>query len=71
MGHDDDLIAARLNLEELCKVVKADSLAFLSLDGMMSAVGRQDGYCNACFTGEYPVAVQAPRRKDSFEQVLA
>jgi len=38
---------------------------------MMSAVGRQDGYCNACFTGEYPVAVQAPRRKDSFEQVLA
>ena len=71
MGHDDDLIAARLNLEELRKVVKADSLAFLSLDGMMSAVGRQDGYCNACFTGEYPVAVQAPRRKDSFEQVLA
>jgi amidophosphoribosyltransferase len=71
MGHDDDLIAARLNLEELCAVVKADSLAFLSLDGMMSAIGREDGYCNACFTGVYPVAVPAPRRKDSFEQVLA
>ena len=71
MGHDDDLIAARLNLEELRAVVKADSLAFLSLDGMMSAVGREDGYCNACFTGVYPVEIPAPRRKDSFEQVLA
>lgn len=71
MGHDDDLIAARLNLEELRAVVKADSLAFLSLDGMMSAVGREDGYCNACFTGVYPVQIPAPRRKDSFEQVLA
>ena len=71
MGHDDDLIAARLNLEELCAVVKADSLAFLSLDGMMSAAGREDGYCNACFTGVYPVEIPAPRRKDSFEQVLA
>lgn len=71
MGHDDDLIAARLNLEELCSVVKADSLAFLSLDGMMSAVGRKEGYCNACFTGVYPVEIPAPRRKDSFGQVLA
>jgi amidophosphoribosyltransferase len=71
MGHDDDLIAARLNLEELCAVVKADSLAFLSLNGMMSAIGREEGYCNACFTGVYPVEVPAPRRKDSFEQVLA
>jgi len=71
MGHDDDLIAAHLNLEELCSVVKADSLAFLSLDGMMSAVGRKEGYCNACFTGVYPVEIPAPRRKDSFEQVLA
>jgi len=71
MGHDDDLIAAHLNLGELCSVVKADSLAFLSLDGMMSAVGRKEGYCNACFTGVYPVEIPAPRRKDSFEQVLA
>jgi glutamine phosphoribosylpyrophosphate amidotransferase len=38
---------------------------------MMSAVGREDGYCNACFTGEYPVEIPLPRRKDSFEQVLA
>lgn len=71
MGHEDDLIAARLNLEELRAVVKADSLAFLSLGGMMGAVGREEGYCNACFTGVYPVEVLAPRRKDSFAQVLA
>jgi amidophosphoribosyltransferase len=71
MGHDDDLIAARLHIEELRKVVNADSLAFLSLDGMMLAVGREEGYCNACFTGIYPIEVPSPRRKDSFEQVLA
>ncbi len=71
MGHDNDLIAARMDLEELRQVVGADSLAFLSLDGMMSAVGREDGYCNACFTGAYPVSVGAPKRKDAFEGVLA
>jgi amidophosphoribosyltransferase len=71
MGHDNDLIAARMDLEELRQVVGADSLAFLSLDGMMLAVGREDGYCNACFTGSYPVSVGTPKRKDAFEGVLA
>ena len=70
MGHDDDLIAAHLTLDELRDVVKADTLGFLSLEGMMRAVGRDGGYCNACFTGAYPVAAAAPRRKDSFERVL-
>jgi amidophosphoribosyltransferase len=70
MGHDDDLIAAHLTLDELRGVVKADTLGFLSLEGMMRAVGRDGGYCNACFTGAYPVAAGAPRRKDSFERVL-
>jgi len=70
MGHDDDLIAAHLTLDELRGVVKADTLGFLSLAGMMRAVGRDGGYCNACFTGAYPVAAGAPRRKDSFERVL-
>ena len=70
MGHDDDLIAAHLTLDELRGVVKADTLGFLSLEGMMRAVGRDGGYCNACFTGTYPVSEGAPRRKDSFERVI-
>ena len=70
MGHDDDLIAAHLSLEQLREVVRADSLGFLSLEGMMRAVGRKGGYCNACYTGDYPVDAPAPRRKDAFERVL-
>lgn len=71
MGHDGDLVAARLTVEEMTEHIGADSLAFLSLDGMMAAVGRTEGYCNACFTGRYPIAVGEAQAKLSFEGVLA
>ena len=76
MGHDDDLMASQLNVEEIREHIGADSLAFLSLDGMMQAIadrksGQDDGYCNACFTGEYPLAVGDAQAKLSFEGVLA
>ncbi len=70
MGHDGDLIAARHELDELRRLVGADSLAFLSLEGMMRAIGRHDGYCNACFTGDYPLPVEV-RTKGDFDRVLA
>jgi amidophosphoribosyltransferase len=70
MGHDGDLIAARFDVDELCRHVGADTLAFLSLEGMMRAVGRDDGYCNACFTGTYPIPVDV-RTKGDFDRVLA
>ncbi len=71
MGHDDDLAAARATLEELRVEVGCDSLHFLSLDGMMRALGRNSGYCNACFTGDYPLALPARRSaKDGFEGAL-
>jgi amidophosphoribosyltransferase len=71
MGHDDDLIAARHTVDEIRDHIGADSLAFLSLDGMMRAVGAADGYCNACFTGQYPLPVGDGQTKLSFEGVLA
>jgi amidophosphoribosyltransferase len=76
MGHDGDLIAATNTLDEIRAHIGADSLAFLSLDGMMRAVadreaGDDDGYCNACFTGRYPIAVGEAQAKLSFEGVLA
>jgi amidophosphoribosyltransferase len=56
--------------------IGADSLAFLSLDGMMMAVaerpsGDDDGYCNGCFTGRYPIPVGDAQAKLAFEGVLA
>ena len=71
MGTYDELIAAHMSIAELCDRIGADSLEFLSLDGMMRAIGRTDGYCNACFTGDYPFAIGDPAGKDQFEQALA
>ena len=75
MGHDGDLMAARLTRDEIRELVGADSLEFLSLEGMMRAVGNDDGseegYCNACFTGRYPLEVGEAQAKLSFEGVLA
>jgi amidophosphoribosyltransferase len=71
MGHDDDLIAARMNVDELRHHVGADSLAFISVGEMMKALERGNGYCNACFTGEYPVEITRRHSKSQFDQVLA
>ena len=76
MGHDDDLMAARLNVEEMRVHIGADSLGFLSLDGMMRAIAGNDasdgtGYCNGCFTGNYPIEVSQAQPKLGFEGVLA
>lgn len=51
------LIAARLSIEEIRDFIEADSLAYLSLDGMLRAfpVHEQQHFCSACFDGKYPV----------------
>lgn len=55
----DQLIAANMTLEEINAWIGSDSLAFLSLEGLREAVGdaRHPGFCEACFTGDYPVGV--------------
>src|SRR5207249_4694669 len=51
-----ELIAATHTLEEITKFLDADSVGYLSLDGLMTAVGSQRGsYCSSCYTGVYPV----------------
>jgi amidophosphoribosyltransferase len=58
-----ELVASSHTLDEITRYITADSLAYLSHDGMMRAVGAAtsgEGYCSACFTGQYPVAL-APR----------
>jgi amidophosphoribosyltransferase len=52
-----ELIAATHSLEEIRRYIGADTLGYLSLEGMMSAVGPTQGsYCSSCYTGRYPVA---------------
>lgn len=68
MGRHEDLIAHNRTVEEICCHVGADSLYYLSVDGMMRAVGRDDGFCQACFTGQYPIAVDLTSVKTGFER---
>jgi amidophosphoribosyltransferase len=70
MGKRGDLIAHKRTVDEIRQFVEADSLYYLSLDGMMRAVGRQDGFCQACFTGQYPIQVDVDTVKTGFERSL-
>jgi amidophosphoribosyltransferase len=59
----DQLLAARHTVEEMAELIGADSLAFVSIDGLYRALGQHDRdpakphYCDACFTGDYPIAL--------------
>lgn len=71
MGSDDELIAHRMTVAEIGEHIGADSLHFLSLERMMRAIGRREGYCNACFTGIYPIQVHRVHSKSGFEKVIS
>jgi amidophosphoribosyltransferase len=72
MAAEDELIAARRSVEEVREVVGADSLAYLSLEGLQEATERPAAqFCRACLTREYPVPVPAELSADklAFEPV--
>ena len=49
----EELIGARLSVEEIQRELAVDSLGYLSLEGMEGAVREKGPFCNACFSGEY------------------
>ncbi len=54
----EELIASRMSVESIRRYLGVDSLAYLSLDGLLKSVqGGADAFCTACFTGDYPTAV--------------
>ncbi|HYK98403.1 MAG TPA: hypothetical protein VEU77_08415, partial [Candidatus Acidoferrales bacterium] len=72
MARRSELIASRLDVEEIRRHIGADSLGYLSLDGMVRATGGEKGeYCAACFTGEYLVPVQLELDKSVLEKAKA
>ena len=63
-----ELIGATHTLEEIREFLEADSVAYLSLEGMLSAVGsEQSSYCTSCYTGVYPV--EFPRDEATYLQL--
>ena len=63
-----ELIAATHTLEEIQRYIGADSVGYLSLEGLLSSVGkRRSSYCTSCYTGQYPVAF--PRNEAAYLQL--
>lgn len=52
-----ELIASKKSVEEIRELIGADTLAFLSLEGLNLSAGGGDAFCRACFDGVYPMAV--------------
>ncbi|HQP10323.1 MAG TPA: amidophosphoribosyltransferase [Candidatus Omnitrophota bacterium] len=52
-----ELIASSKSVRETARFIKVDSLAYLSLKGMLSVMKNSGNYCDACFTGKYPVQI--------------
>lgn len=63
-----ELISSARDVEQVRADIGADSLAFLSMEGMLEALRECNperyGFCKGCFTGEYPIAVPMERRSD-------
>ena len=65
-----ELIASSHTVPEIAAYLQVDSLAYLSIEGLMSSVQATEGFCRACFTGEYPIAPSGVG-KDVFESETA
>jgi amidophosphoribosyltransferase len=50
-----ELIASSHSVDEIARYITADSLGYLSLDGMLASVGDKDSFCHACFSGQYAI----------------
>ncbi|PKL07945.1 MAG: amidophosphoribosyltransferase [Spirochaetae bacterium HGW-Spirochaetae-7] len=76
MGSYENLVAHRLSVDEIRLHTDADTLAYLSHEGMMLALseagalagpGPSGGFCSACFTGDYPLDIAGVAGKNGFE----
>jgi len=72
----EQLLAANNSLEEMCAYIGADSLAFLSVDGVYRAMGHADGrnpaqpqYTDHCFTGDYPTPLSDQNGSEKIQQL--
>ena len=58
MADEDQLVAAKHSIEEIRQHIGATSLGYLSLEGVVKAIGmNKDKFCRACFDGKYPITI--------------
>ena len=69
MASQGELIAANKTVDEIAAAIGVDSLGYLSLEGLRSVVPHDGAnHCQACFSGDYPVQVEATADKSAFER---
>ncbi|MFP5257297.1 MAG: amidophosphoribosyltransferase [Acidimicrobiia bacterium] len=67
-GDRSELLASSLSIEDIRAYLNVDTLAYIQLDRLVTATGAPGaGFCDACFTGDYPVAVPVTLRKHILE----
>lgn len=67
----ENLIACQMSIEEIAKEIGADSLGYLSIEGVKRiAENAKCNFCTGCFTGDYPVKVPKDMPKDKFERKI-
>jgi amidophosphoribosyltransferase len=64
----DELIGANYTVEQIRDEIGADSLGYISIDGLLSCFGEKKGFCLGCFSGVYPVSTPIETDKDYLER---
>ena len=69
----ENLIACKHTIEEIGKIIGADSLGYLDINHLNMLIGNPpgEGYCHACFSGEYPTDVPNTAAKNRFEKKIS
>ncbi len=66
---EEELIASQRTQDEIADYLEVDTLAYLSLEGMLASMDRPaDNFCTACFSGEYPIVPNEESGKEVFER---
>jgi amidophosphoribosyltransferase len=64
----NQLIAGQKSLEEIREYIGADSLSYLSLEGLFHALGQRGGFCAACLNDQYPIDIPSDRKEEAKEE---
>lgn len=66
----EELIAVKHSIKQICEIVGADSLEYLSLDHMLaSPIGSKCGFCSACLSGDYPTELYTRHKNQAFKEI--
>jgi amidophosphoribosyltransferase len=60
---EEELVAYGKTVKEVADYIEVDSLSYLSLEGMMSVMKDKGAFCDACFTGKYPISIPTNKSK--------